>query len=332
MKSKILMFVAVMMILTILIPSAMAADVDVDEKYSITESHAFDIVPGTEEWDSYDSALQRMEACHVSEDELRQMTTEALYETVLNYPLLVNIFAYDNLETGIAVLSKEFAGIEELMSRDDMMEVVSSHSLSLHESDGEDLTMRKIYEKALVHYANSLNDKTYDSKSLARRAEKKIYTPNNTPVFVFVDSTWEDQSEAFGWPLTQEEEELVCDEFLDIYSTATLLRGPNPKYNCHSYAWYSTSSNNRYWMDWPDDFWLDGSYVRCSQKLNAKVTYMSYLSYNYLYPEHSGIVTKISGSPRITSKWSYNGLFSHAPLDCPYVNSSTEDLYYWELA
>ena len=49
---------------------------------------------------------------------------------------------------------------------------------------------------------------------------------------------------------------------------ATLHRSSTRKYNCHSYAWYSTVSANNIWINSPneDKYWTDGSY-----RLNSNV-------------------------------------------------------------
>ena len=63
------------------------------ESYTITEAYQYPIVPGTAEWASFKTRMEKVAACQIPESILKNMTTEALVETVMNYPLLVDIFA-----------------------------------------------------------------------------------------------------------------------------------------------------------------------------------------------------------------------------------------------
>lgn len=136
--------------------SAMPVDLATDEEYTITEPHIFTIGPGTDEWESYDSIFQRVEACRVSEEELQHMTTEALYETVLNYPLLINMYAYDSIDEGIARMSKYFGGIDELFSRPDALDVIREKNIAVQNTDTEESRIKSIYAEQLLCYGEHL--------------------------------------------------------------------------------------------------------------------------------------------------------------------------------
>ena len=47
------------------------------------------------------------------------MTTEALVETVLDYPLMVSLYAFNSISKGFEVLAEQFNGMAELIQRDD---------------------------------------------------------------------------------------------------------------------------------------------------------------------------------------------------------------------
>ncbi|NCE63148.1 hypothetical protein D1159_00785 [Pseudoflavonifractor sp. 524-17] len=40
------------------------------------------------------------------------------------------------------------------------------------------------------------------------------------------------------------------------------LSRATPSYNCHSYAWYSQSISNNYWINDPKPYMNDGSYSK----------------------------------------------------------------------
>ena len=101
------------------------------------------------------------------------------------------------------------------------------------------------------------------------------------------------------------------------YPNATHLRNKNPKYNCHSYAWYSTSSSNPYWMDgsYAAIYMSDGSYYQVTSPASGdRIWYGS--------GDHSGIMYS---STKVTSKWGMLGLYRHTKADCPYSGAKT----YW---
>ena len=116
--------------------------------------------------------------------------------------------------------------------------------------------------------------------------------------------------------MTQPDKDAYDDYMASRYPNATKLRSASFKYNCHSYAWYSTSSSNTWWMNDPTEYMSDGSYTRSYSPATYQKVY---------YPnpgnEHSGVITSISGSNiTVTSKWGAFGLYRHAEMDCPYFS------------
>ena len=127
-----------------------------------------------------------------------------------------------------------------------------------------------------------------------------VYTPNGSAVTVIV-TTYE---------LSSAQRASNDNYVATNYPNATLLRSSTRRYNCHSYAWYSTSSSNTRWMDTPGDdtYWNDGSYTYTnSPGYNAKAS--------YVYGDHSAIY---KGSSMMYSKWGQLGLVYHHYAYCPY--------------
>lgn len=93
----------------------------------ITEPHVYPVLPGSAEWNTFYEPEQKLAACYVSPDELNCMTTDALVETVINYPLMIDIYAFESIDVGIEEVSTHFAGIEELFSRDDAVASLSNY-------------------------------------------------------------------------------------------------------------------------------------------------------------------------------------------------------------
>lgn len=85
----------------------------------ITTAYEYPIVPGMEEWKQLDSHVKKLEACQIPEDILENLTTPALVETVMNYPLLIDMLAYDTVEIGYQAVYGNFNGLRELQERKD---------------------------------------------------------------------------------------------------------------------------------------------------------------------------------------------------------------------
>jgi hypothetical protein len=83
------------------------------------EAYTFPVKPGTDEWKALGSHDQMLAVCEIPENILTIMSTTALVETVLNYPLIGDWFAYDNPQTGLDYSIKQFNGLSELLSRAD---------------------------------------------------------------------------------------------------------------------------------------------------------------------------------------------------------------------
>ncbi len=52
----------------------------------------FPVKPGSEQWAAFTTGQQMVDACQIPEDVLSQLSTEALAETCMNYPLYSNIY------------------------------------------------------------------------------------------------------------------------------------------------------------------------------------------------------------------------------------------------
>jgi hypothetical protein len=86
---------------------------------STSEVYEYPVKPGTDEWKALGSHEEMLRACQIPEELLHRMSTAALVETVLDYPLSVDWWAYDSTEIGIKHVSEQFNGLSELLGRND---------------------------------------------------------------------------------------------------------------------------------------------------------------------------------------------------------------------
>lgn len=138
-----------------------------------------------------------------------------------------------------------------------------------------------------------------------------VTTPNGTKVSVST-SFYNGQQWA----------ESLDNETKQNYPDATLLRGSDNRYNCHSYAWYKQATGNLYWMLDPTPYVNDGSYIKVAKKenraANNRIRWVNYALKNPLI--HSGYLVSINsnGTYTIYSKWGQGPLMSHKAKYSPY--------------
>lgn len=292
--------------------------------YEISEPYVYDISPGSAEWSTLYEPEQKLAACSVPLSLVQRMTTKALVETVIKYPLLIDIYAYGSLREGIEVVSSYFCGLEELFSR---------HDATMHLEEYREQVMNEVgttdieyfYADSLLSYLTEEEPEYMVAVEAASANEIYIATPNGTPVEVLYNLTYVDHDN-----VSQSYINAKMEEYLETYPSTVLLSGADPAYNCHSYAWFRQSTSNDYWMNDPSAYMEDGSYTRGAATVGCKVFYNN--SYDSL--DHSAVlITAATGSTPavVKSKWGYYGLFSHYINDCPYANPTygSVSISYW---
>jgi hypothetical protein len=81
--------------------------------------------PGTPLWASLSSSLERINACQIPNDILNSMSTEALVETCLNYPMLRELlFSISGLQASMDFFMLTFNGFNELSQRSGSGEIL----------------------------------------------------------------------------------------------------------------------------------------------------------------------------------------------------------------
>lgn len=101
-----------------------AACAQKNQSYNVDEPYDFPVTPYDEEWAEFETKVEAELSCQIPEEILKEMTTEALLETVLNYPFLIDYVAYDRYYDAAEKFMRTFNGFEELLSRDDLTAVL----------------------------------------------------------------------------------------------------------------------------------------------------------------------------------------------------------------
>jgi hypothetical protein len=77
----------------------------------------YPVKPGTDEWKKFESVEKMLASCAIPDTVLSSLSTEDLTDICLNYPLLYDIFAFNNRNDGFNKILSDFNGIRELYKR-----------------------------------------------------------------------------------------------------------------------------------------------------------------------------------------------------------------------
>jgi len=83
------------------------------------KAYEFPITPKSEIWRTFTTHEQMINACIIPGDTLKNISTKNLIVCYLNYPLLFDVFAFNNIQQGFNSLHANFNGLQELLMRED---------------------------------------------------------------------------------------------------------------------------------------------------------------------------------------------------------------------
>lgn len=92
---------------------------------AVDDVYDFPIKPGTSEWAELKSHDEMVEVCQLPLETLNTISTLGLIQTVLNYPLLLDMFAFDETQSGFDSIASQFNGLQELMQRKDAATLIA---------------------------------------------------------------------------------------------------------------------------------------------------------------------------------------------------------------
>lgn len=378
----------------------------------------FPVRPGSEAWNAAKSHQEMVEITQIPGEVLGSMSTRDLVRTVLDYPLLAEILAFDSPQRGFDVVASRFNGLQELLSRPDVgtelltqyrsrdaagiptkwvLERQGRHSFEIFYLElllaqepvlerFDDPQLREVLvaswiktrqkaerydvfgpiglERTAVLIARILRVMEPARVTKAEPADLDAFVRNagfaSPEILEFLwdraeELVGDDLDPTSGYSLPSERPRL--DLTKDYSSTVTTPAGSSVsvivrtwemsasdiaylnaqadsyhasatretdasrRYNCHSYAWYSTSTSNIRWMNTPGDdtYWQDGSYYRVYSMSNGR-------RISYASDDHSAIAIS---STQARSKWGSWPRMKHSPTLTPYNSSS---LRYYEAA
>lgn len=167
------------------------------------------------------------------------------------------------------------------------------------------------------------------------------YTTNGVPGYKIAIINYECQYINVPNTTNKVEAKLILNDFSDDFADildadmrnyfldVELLRSASKYYNCHSYAWYSQSADNVYWINDPKRFYRYNSYYDEVEDPGIGDIICYYSADGELL--HSGIVNAVnnqssngecgdSNTVEVISKWGMSGLYKHNGYVCPYTS------------
>lgn len=84
------------------------------------------VLPGDPEWEQLGSVEEKIRACSVDEEVLRNLTDEELVQAVLDYPFLIDLFLADDPEVAVQSLRRNSDALKELLSRENAKDILMS--------------------------------------------------------------------------------------------------------------------------------------------------------------------------------------------------------------
>lgn len=337
---KKMLLVAAMMFIAVLLNKP-------QEINAVETTEIYSVLPGDPEWEQLGSVENKIRACSIDEDVLSNLSDEELVQAVLDYPFVIDIFATNDHYIAVQSIRRNSDAFQELLSRDNAKNILLDWIGEKRVQDVRTLSSKDEMQRneimILLMYTNELQEalteedvrilegfstlisvEWEEKETLPRSAQLSVTTPKGTAVPYSIRECSHPGNSSYHSDI---------DQYLATTYNVTLVAPGTCKYNCHSYAWYSTSTNNTVWIDDPSAYMTDGSYNYLLSGLGtftgyvdsgAKVCYGTASS-----ALHSAILTgTVSNVPlsnrTAISKWGPSGVFIH--------NVSNVPAAYWDSA
>ena len=283
-------------------------------------------------------------------------STDVLIDYILDYPYLVDLYCSNNDNVdAYTKLCEIFNGLSELENRDDAASVMLSKLSTMAVSSIENDSLTSVYLQTLLTvptYSQRLAEAEITEYLQITGDASILVVPHTTQVATNISTNFSASASTkngfsangFSYARSGTDGSTTSGTIVPLYtalsdfsdsekvsvSTATAakygiekLGNATSVYNCHSYAWYQSSTSNSSWIKDVTIYMLDDhSDILSKAEVGSIAVYFD--SNNQ--PVHSAVVTNVNGD-NITcqSKWGANGLFEHNIGTVPsgYTYSST---------
>ena len=83
------------------------------KSYDISDPYEYPVTADSEQWSSFTTTAQMFEACQVPENIAEDMSTEALLQTVIDYPMLITVLAQSDQNARYNMLFEYNAALQD---------------------------------------------------------------------------------------------------------------------------------------------------------------------------------------------------------------------------
>lgn len=158
-----------------------AGDINIDKKDILDSQNSFEfsMTPKSKEWKNY-SSVQLKEMLNIPLSTAEKMDTATLLKTVLDYPFMIDIFAYDNTTQGFEGLSLEFNGAAVLLQRPDLAEKLQTiyknkmMALKTKNNISDTDIMQKMFMESLLVYPKVYDMLSQDEKEAVAALSQQV--------------------------------------------------------------------------------------------------------------------------------------------------------------
>lgn len=192
---KLKKWLSFLMLIVILTSGSAVIMAKGDNDTNIIESYEYPISNNDPEWATFKTTKEMIAACRIPKDILSSMSTEALVQAVLDYPLLINLHAYNDYKYGLKALMEQCDAYAMLLTKPDASIKLYNKLIQMNQAKETPDMLQELSLMVILsddsNIINSLSTKEINrinelidnsSYSLPRIT---IRTPNGTPVDLY---------------------------------------------------------------------------------------------------------------------------------------------------
>lgn len=165
--------------------------------------YSYPVIRGSAEWNKITVYDEFRRISQIPEDIVKTLTTNALLESILNYPLIGDVFVFETFQKGVDKLKENFTAFNSLIQRDDLNDILLRKYEELSSKDitsmtqyskGENSAKMSFIEVIIVAYNTSRELEGHDDKKLITELlkvlNKKKANPSVYALFSLSTNAW----------------------------------------------------------------------------------------------------------------------------------------------
>ena len=144
-KPKLFLWLLIALLISVQLQIVFASsEFTLRDSYNISDPYEYPVTTDSEQWSSFTTTAQMFAACEVPEDVAENTSTEALLQTVLDYPMLVTVLVQNDQDAKYDMLFEYNAAFRELIERQDAKDVIAKRYQAESKRDPASLSDEEI--------------------------------------------------------------------------------------------------------------------------------------------------------------------------------------------